>query len=124
MALAIRHNTTCDIYRYPNAPPAAPATAGVRCFLIPDWPRGQDAGDRGVVALTWTHIMLFDSSVDIRDMYTGQSTMSMQDTVWVPDQNGTRFNVIFVELVQRGTAHAHKRVYLDRQQPTWPTNEL
>src|SRR5947209_3448229 len=28
MALAIQPYTTCDVYRYPNGPPAAPALAG------------------------------------------------------------------------------------------------
>ena len=124
MALPIQTNTTCDIYRFPNTPPAAPAVSAVPVFLLPDWFRGQDAGERGNAALTWTHIMLVDAAVDIRDMYAGQATMTMQDSLWVPDQNGTRFSVVFIELVQRGTPNVHKRVYLDRLQPTWPSNEL
>ena len=68
--------------------------------------------------------MLIDVSVDLRDSYTGQSLHMTQDAVYVPDKNGTRFRVIFIERVQRGTPHEHKRVYLDRHAPTWPSNEL
>jgi len=124
MTLSVRTNTTCDIYRTGTTPPAAPAVAGVTCLLLPDWRRGQEAGDRASASLSWTHVMLIAPSVDIRDMYIGQAAMAMQDSVYIPDQNGTRFSVVFIELVQRGTPNEHKRVYLDRQTPTWPTNEL
>jgi hypothetical protein len=124
MTLPISTNTTCDVYRSGIIPPAAPAIAGVPCFLQADWRGGQTAGDRGVDSLTWTHFMLVDASVDLRDAYTGRSTFTQQDTVFIPDQNGTQFNVIFIEHVQRGTGTAHKRVFLDRQAPTWPTNDV
>jgi hypothetical protein len=124
MTLPIATNTTCDIYRFGAGPPAAPAVSGVAAHLTPDWRRGQEAGERGTAALTWTHVMLIDATVDIRDMYVSQSAAVAQDTVYVPDQNGTPFNVVFIELVQRGTPNVHKRVYLDRHGPTWPTNEL
>jgi hypothetical protein len=124
MALPIPANSTCDIYRTGNRPPAAPDVAAVPCYLSCDWRGGQEAGDRNNATLTWTHVMLVDVSVDIRDAYTGQSIFSQQDTVFVPDQSGTPFVVIFIERLQRGTAHEHKRVFLDRRTPTWPTNEL
>jgi hypothetical protein len=44
--------------------------------------------------------------------------------VYLPDKNGTAFRVMFVERVNRGLASDHKRVYLDRLLPTWPTNDL
>jgi hypothetical protein len=125
MALPIAPNTTCDIYRVGVAPPAAPSVAGVPCFLKADWRAGQEAGDRpGSGALNWTHVMLVDVSVDIRDVYAGQVAPAPQDSVYVPDQNGTRFLVMFIERVQRGSSQEHKRVYLERQLPVWPTNEL
>jgi hypothetical protein len=124
MTLPIATNTTCDIYRYASGPPATPAVSGVPLCLIPDWRRGQEAGDRGAAPLTWTHLMMIDAGVDIRDMYAGQSTSVTQDTVYIPDQNGTAFTVVFIELMQRGTPDEHKRVYLNRQLPTWPTDQL
>jgi hypothetical protein len=124
MTLPISTNTTCDIYRSGVIPPAAAAMAGVPCFLQCDWRGGQEGGDRLVNSLTWTHFMLIDASVDIRDAYVGRCATSQQDTVFIPDQTATQYTVIFIEHVQRGTAHAHKRVFLDRRAPNWPTNDL
>lgn len=126
MALPIQANTTCDVYRTGTAPPAAPAVAGVSCYLQPDCRAGQDQGDRPMIpaALVWTHVLLVDTSVDLRDGYLGGLSFGNQDTVYVPNQNGTPFRVIFIERVHRGRSEDHKRVYLDRQTPTWPTNEL
>jgi hypothetical protein len=123
MAIPIQPNTTCDVYRSGTAPPAAPAVAGVACYLQPDWPGGQEHGDRGA-QLAWTHVMLVDAGVDLRDAYTGAMTRVNQDTVYVPDKNGTAFTVVFIERVHRNQATDHKRIYLDRQTPGWPTSEL
>lgn len=124
MSLPIQTNATCDIYRNGNAPPAAPDVAAVAGLLVPDWRRGQEAGDRGSPWLSWTHVLLVGPTVDIRDLYTGTAGSAAQDMVYIPDQNGTPFLVTFIELVQRGSPDVHKRVYLDRQTPTWPTDEL
>ncbi len=120
MSLPVPGNTTCDIYRNGVSPPAAPSVAGVPCQLVPDWRMGQELGGRQVNALTWTHILLVDGATDIRDAYTGQETASVQDSVYIPDQAGTQYVVIFIEEVAPGSANAHKRVYLDRQTPNWP----
>jgi hypothetical protein len=124
MALPVSPNTTCDVYRTGNAPPSAPDITAVPCFLSCDWRGGQEAGDRNSNSLTWTHILLVDGKSDLRDGYAGQSAFSPQDTIYVPDQTGTPFLVIFIERLQPGTAYEHKRVFLDRQTPTWPTDEL
>jgi hypothetical protein len=93
----------------------------VPCILASDWRLGQDNGDRRVNAIAWTDFMLVDASIDVRDGYTGASTFTAQDTVYIPDATGTPFTVIFVELWQRGPAQ-YKRVYLDRGLPNWPTD--
>ena len=126
MAIPIPPNTTCDIYRFGAAPPAAPAVAVVACYLRPDWRAGQEQGDRSGMMdqLVWTHLLLVESSVDIRDAYTGAMGRTEQDTVYIPNQNGTAFKVTFIERVGRKEAHDHLRVYLDRQTPAWPTNEV
>jgi hypothetical protein len=127
MSLPMAPNTTCDIYRNANAPPAAPDAAGVNCYLKPDWRGGQEGGDRAETAVgdfVWTHILLVDVSIDIRDGYTGAMTPGNPDRVWVPDQNGTVFTVVFVERVHRGLPGDHKRVYLDRGAPSWPSDDL
>ena len=125
MSLPVPANATCDIFHVGSMPPlGSPAATGVPCVLQCDWRGGQEAGDRNSSANMWTHVLLLDFSVDIRDAYTGNNSQSPQDAVFIPDQHGTRFNVIFIERVQRGTAHEHKRVYLDRQQPSWPSDDL
>ncbi len=76
-------------------------------------------------AWTWTHLMLVDVSADVRDGYDqGNWNATAGDSVYVPDQSGTPFQVLFVERVGRGTAQDHKRVFLDRKLPTWPTNNV
>lgn len=126
MAIPIAANTTCDIYRSGAMPPAAPAVAGVAGYLQPDWRRGQETGDRATVPpqLVWTHVLLVESNVDLRDCYQGGLAAVAQDTVYIPNQNGTAFRVTFIERLHRSQTNDHKRVYLDRQTPTWPTNEL
>jgi hypothetical protein len=126
MPLPIPANTTCDIYRTGNAPPAAPNVPGVPCYLRPDWRAGQAEGTRtGLPAgLTWTHVLLVDVAIDIRDRYVGTLADMVQDSVWIPDKNGTQFVVTFVERVGRGTSLDHKRVYVDRAAPAWPTNDI
>ena len=126
MTMPVAPNTTCDIYRNGNNPPAAPNVAAVACHLRPDWRAGQEHGDRATlpVGFCWTHVLLVDVSVDIRDAYAGALAFMQQDSIYVPDKNGTGFKVVFVERVFRGQTQDHKRVYLDRAVPTWPTNEL
>lgn len=126
MAIPFPPNATCDIYRFGVTPPAAPSVAGVACCLLPDWRAGQEQGDRsgGLSALVWTHVLFVDPTVDIRDAYTGAMARTEQDTVYIPDKNGTAFKVTFIERVRRNEAQDHKRVYLDRQTPAWPTNEV
>jgi hypothetical protein len=124
MALPVQPNTTCNIYRLGTSPPTDPAVSNVPCYLQPDWRGGAAGGMRQVNALTWTHVMLVDATIDIRDAYTGAATVSPQDTVFIPDDGGTQFNVVFVERLERGTPNEHKRVFLDRQTPSWPTNEV
>ena len=126
MAIPVQPNTTCDIYRFGAMPPAAPSVAGVACYLRPDWRAGQEQGDRGggLAVIVWTHLLLVDAGVDIRDAYTGAMGRIEQDTVYIPDQNGTAFKVNFIERVHRKEAEDHKRVYLDRQTPAWPTDEV
>jgi hypothetical protein len=125
-------NTTCDIYRQGNAPPSAPDVAGVACFLSPDFAPSHLAAVSGSSWWRWTHVMLVGPTVDVRDPYLGGVVTSGEeagssawaDAVYVPNKNGTKFQVIFVERVALGTSQDVKRVYLQRQSPSWPTNNL
>jgi hypothetical protein len=125
MALPVPPNTTCDVYRNGNSPPSDPDVAGVPGHLTPAFRAGMEMNEAAVIsAICYTHVLLVETATDIRDAYAGQRVYMEQDTVYVPDQDGTAFRVMFVERVGRGLANDHKRVYLDRQAPTWPTNEL
>lgn len=127
MSLPVPSNITCDVYRTGTAPPAAPAVAGLAGHLRADY-RGGAENSEGQNYVKWTHVLLVAADADVRDGYTagptGGSNSRSQDTLYVPDQNGTKFFVVFVERVGRGSAADHKRVFLERAQPTWPTNDV
>jgi len=124
MPLPIPPNTTCDIYRDGNSPPAAPDVAGVPCYLVADYGRHTESGEGDPMEFRFTHTMLVTLDTDIRDGYTIGAQTGTQNSVWIPDQNGTQFYVRFVEVKARGTPGAHKKVYLDRLLPTWPTDNI
>jgi hypothetical protein len=113
------NNTTCDIYYSPNVPPAAPDVAGIACTLIAHFEQGS-ATTEGDQTFRWTHILYVDATVDIRDSYPNAPV----NRVYVPDKTATGFNVVFVELLNRGTPAMYKRVFLNRLSVTFPTNEL
>lgn len=127
MSLPVPSNTTCDVYHVGSPlPPASPDVAGVSAYLMPDFRSGSEQSE-GVTddALRWTHVLLVDVDTDIRDAYSfGVIGAGGYDKVYVPDRSGTTFNVVFVERVARGLASDHKRVFLNRGAPTWPTNEV
>ena len=113
------NNTTCDIYFDPNAPPAAPDVAAVPCCLLPQFQMGSEH-EEGDPTFRYSHLLYLASGTDIRDKYPN----APGNLVCVPDKTGTPFKVVFVELVNRGTPAAYIRVYLNRQAPTWPTQQL
>lgn len=122
MALPVPPNTTCAIFRNSGTPTNPPVAVGVPCFLRGDYRAGCDRS--GSASAPWTHVLLIDRDVDLRDAYQGALTYADQDHVCIPDENGTRFRVVFIERVGLGTAQDHKRAYLDRAAPTWPTDHL
>jgi hypothetical protein len=113
------NNTTCDIYFNPNVPPAAPDVAGQACALVARFQQGSAASE-GDQTFRWTHLLYLDADVDVRDSYPSAPV----NRVYVPDKTGTGFDVVFVELVNRGTPARYKRVFLDRRSVTWPSSEL
>ncbi|MSQ94507.1 MAG: hypothetical protein EXR98_08115 [Gemmataceae bacterium] len=83
-------NTTIDIYQGMNMPPAAPDVAGVHVSLRAAYAPGLEASE-GASAARWTHVVELALGVDIRDAGGGGPGGS---SVYVPDQNGTKFNVV------------------------------
>ncbi len=112
-------NTTCDIYRSGNSPPAAPDVAAVKCFLEP---KGQST----LTTQNYTHVLWVGPTIDIRDDTSGGtfSVGANTDKVYVPDKNGTLFKVVLVRRYARGTPVDHKKALLLRQAPSWPTDNL
>src|SRR5689334_1450528 len=113
--MPVQANTTCDVYHPPNAPPSAPDVAALPCFLRPAFREGQQAGEFATTD-HYTHVMTVAADADVRDDNSSTTTGAYvvganADTVWVPDKNGTRFHVFFVERVARGTPLDHRRVY-------------
>jgi hypothetical protein len=123
-------NTTCDIYRPGNAPPAAPDVAGVACYFLPTervtYNYGTAFGSPGFA----THVLLVAPTTDIRDGYTGTPpTQGLAsgtcDTVYIPNRNSNvAYKVAEVKRVGLGTPLDHKRAYLIRVSVTYPTNDL
>ncbi len=113
------NNTTCDIYYSPNVPPAAADVAGTACTLVARFEQGS-ATSEGDQTFRWTHLLYLDAAIDVRDSYPNAPI----NRVYVPDKTGTGFNVVFVELLNRGTAARYKRVFLNRLSVAFPTNEL
>jgi hypothetical protein len=100
---------------------------GVSSFF-PFFAQGHEAAVTQTTYLRWTHFALVPLNTDIRDPYlgglTGLNVSAGQDTVYVPDKNGTKFQVVFVERLNRGTAQDCLRAYLQRTAPSWPTQQL
>ena len=116
MSLTIVPNTTCDVYRSGNAPPASPDVSAVPCHLTADYQRRMETGEGASTSFRYTHVLLADVNADIRDSFSDWA-VGGGDTVYVPDQNGTAFRVVCVEISNRGQAGAVRRVYLDRHLP-------
>jgi len=113
--------TTCDIYRPLAA--GSPLATGVVCQLVCELTAGRPAGAGG---LQWSHYLVVNPSVDLRDGCTRAAganalTYADGDGVVIPSGAGnTRYVVVWVETVQRGTPGEHKRAYLLRDQAAWP----
>jgi len=115
--------TTCDIYRPFGA--GSPLQSMIACRLVANLPRGRGA-QSATNYLTWTHYLDLDYSVDIRDGCTRTAgansvTYADGDEVRVPTGAGTsRYVVVWVETINRGSAQPFKRAYLIRHAAVWP----
>jgi len=112
---------TCDIFR---AGAGSAAATNVPCQLVPDFNRGRQHFSGEVNA--YTHYLIIDAAVDIRDGSTGIATNNPAnaDTVKIPGNgaaSAVSYTVIYVEYHNRGATGEHKRVYLNRGTPSWPT---
>lgn len=110
-------STTCDIYRPATA--GSPTTTGVASRHVPSLNRVLQS------PLVWTDIIDLDESVDVRDGCTRVAgadaiTYADGDGIRIPNASGTRYVVVWVETINRGTTRAFKRAYLIRDTAVWP----
>ena len=83
-----------------------------------------EAGATGVPWMRYTHVLLADPSVDVRDAFNDFDTPGTPDQIATPDASGTTWDVVFVDRPQRGQAAAVVRIFLCRRLPTYPTQEV
>ena len=108
-------NTTCDYFEDGHLPETdLPDLAAVPIFLDGDFMRG----NLGIGNLRWTHLLKVRGNVEI------QAADSPANLVYVPNKDGTCFEIVFVEVLERGKAGSFKRVYLERKSITWPSEQL
>ncbi len=86
-------NTTFDVYLAGSLPGAAPDFSGLSGFLVDRWQQGNrvNEGDRTGF---WTATLEVPLGTDLPDLWPGGAS---QTTVWVPDQHGDAYTVVFVE---------------------------
>ena len=120
--LPIPPNNTMTVYDNGSGPPAGtPRATGITIRLVPNISCPTHDAEN---VLNFSHIALVPATTDIRDNKSDAYTPGNGDIVYVPDATGTPYKVIHVEMRARGTAAEHKKVYLDRGTPPWPTNHL
>ena len=108
-------NTTCDYFEDGHLPETDPPDlAAVPIFLDGDFMRG----NLGIGNLRWTHLLKVRGNVEI------QAADSPANLVYVPNKDGTCFEIVFVEVLERGKAASFKRVYLERKSIPWPSEQL
>jgi hypothetical protein len=115
MSLPMPPNVTFVVLRS-GSPPSA-AQAG---FLASAY----ETGATGVAGLRYTHMLLADPGVDIRDGFNDFGTPAAADQVAVPDTSGTMWDVVFIDRPQAGQTADVVRVFLCRRLPTYPTQEF
>lgn len=109
-------STTCSIYRPFGSTLIA---SGIACR------HAARMAHEGSSALVWSDSIDVEASVDIRDGCTRTAgsnaiTYADGDEVRIPDVSGSRYVVVWVELMNRGTPAEFKRAYLLRHAATWP----
>jgi hypothetical protein len=109
--------TTCDIYR--PFGDASPTYTEVPCRISPKLATAAPEG------LSWSHTLDLQPGVDVQDATsrsagTAALNYAEGDEVRVPSGGSTRYVVVWVEVVARGTPLQFLRAYLLRHEASWP----
>ncbi|MBL8795216.1 MAG: hypothetical protein JNM56_15025 [Planctomycetia bacterium] len=103
-------NTDCVIYFAGNAPPADPDVSNVRGGLYDHFRQGLEVSENPTHAHRYTATLDVPLDTDLRDGYPGADDYR----VYVPDQDGQGYRVVFVERIRHFRGQHFKRVYLDK----------
>jgi len=112
-------NTTYDFCIAPNDAPAAPDKSAIKAHLEAEFEMATQHAQNDA-NFRWTHRMYVQDTEDIRDTWPANPA----NKVYIPDETGTAFLVVFVETLNRNTPQQCKRVFLRRQSPHWPTDQI
>ena len=123
MSLPIPANVRFAIYRDGAPPPDPPAQADVPGYLEGAYAEGLEKAESND-SFRYTHLLLVDDAVDVRDDFSQFGVTGGRDVIYLPDDTGTQFEVVFVERPFRDIGLAVKRIYLQRRAPNWPTSDL
>lgn len=123
MLAGLEFNTTCDIYA--GWASGMTRSTGTPCRLVPDLPPGRRRVSSA--PLTWTHVLLLQPDVAIRDACTrtaGSPEVSYADgdEVRIPSGSTNKFVTVWVEVVNDGLPTKYKRVYLTRDAVDWSSS--
>lgn len=99
----------------------SPIAADVPGYLEGAYDEGLESAEADA-DFRYTHLLLVDDAVDVRDDFADFSAASGRDVIHLPGAGGTPLEVVYVERQYFGLDV--KRIFLNRQPPPWPTNEL
>ena len=122
-ALPLPANTTCDIYRNGRAPPSSPDVAGVPInfqHTVHHQKWKPNVTQQNAPIQVYEYIAMVPPNTDIRDSGNGGPS---QDTIYIPNQNGTPFAVVWVERIGHPNGD-FLRAFLTRNTTTFPTTNL
>lgn len=103
-------NTSADVYHAGHAPPSAPDLGEVQGHLRESWQRGLAVSESHPAAL-WTATFDVPLDTDLRDGWPGLPA----PTVYIPNRDGQKYTVVFVERRRQRAGGDFKRVYLRRE---------
>ena len=73
----------------------------------------------------WTHLCYVQMGLDVRDSWpSAPVNQFLSPSVLNQDGIPTIYLVVFVEVVNRNTPNAYQRLFLQRQDPDWPTQNI
>ena len=120
MVLSISPNVRIAIHRATHPPPAAATATNVSGYLDGAYAEGLVRAQTRP-SLRYTHVLLLDPAVDVRDDFAEFDRTGGRDLVVL---GTTLFEVVFVERPFPGSAGDVKRVYLLRRATAWPNSNI